>query len=140
MYCVIGEDWVKKWIVVFVCMFYHAEYYRIIVIAYDHECSQHHASFHVYVRMGSQPVPPPPPHTLTNEPMKKTYESQRDIKNILKNEEKQSEERFKKRKKKGEVIGLHATEVKKINNRKTPLLLPYTKEPLKKTYETETEK
>ena len=35
MYCVIGEDWVKKWIVVFVftCMFYPADYYRIIVIA-----------------------------------------------------------------------------------------------------------
>ena len=30
-------------------MFYHADYYRIIVIAYDYECSQHHASFHVYI-------------------------------------------------------------------------------------------
>ena len=63
-------------VLVFGCMFYHADYYRIIVIAYDYECSQHHASFHVYVRMGSEPGNPPThTHTLTNEPMKKTSES-----------------------------------------------------------------
>ena len=53
----------------FACMFYHADYYVIIVIAYDYKCS--HASFHVYVRMGSEPgtptpTPPPPPHTHTH--------------------------------------------------------------------------
>ena len=64
-------------VLVFACMFYHADYYRIIVIAYDYECSQHHTSFHVYVCMESEPGTFPPSHTLTNEPMKKTYESQR---------------------------------------------------------------
>ena len=75
MYCVTGEYWVKKWIVVFVftCMFYHADYYRIIVNAYDYECSQHHASFHMYV-WGISLVTPPHTHTLKNEPMKRTYE------------------------------------------------------------------
>ena len=70
-------------VLVFACMFYHADYYRIIVIAYDYKCS--HASFYGYVRMGSEPGTPPPhththKHTLTNEPMKKTYESQRERK------------------------------------------------------------
>ena len=69
-------------VLVFACTFYPADYYRIIVIAYDYKCSR--ATFHVYVRMGSEPgtpLPPPPTHThththtLTNEPMKKTYES-----------------------------------------------------------------
>ena len=62
---VIGEYWVKKQIVVFVftCMFYHADYYRIIVIAYDYECSQHHASFHMYVWEVSLVPPPTPTHT-----------------------------------------------------------------------------
>ena len=36
-------------VLVFTCMFYHVDYYRIIVIVYDYECSQHHASFHVYI-------------------------------------------------------------------------------------------
>ena len=44
-----------------------------IVTAYDYECSQHHASFYMYV-WGVSVVPP---HTQTNEPMKETYESQR---------------------------------------------------------------
>ena len=79
--------------IVFACMLYHTEYYRIIVIAYDYECSQHHASFHVYVRLGSEPGTPlpTPPHTLLNEPMKKTYESQCDKK------------KKKKKKKNGEI-------------------------------------
>ena len=72
-------------VLVFTCLFYHADYYRIIVIAYDYECSQHHASFHVYIYIyvwGVSLVSPrsPPPHTHTNEPMKKTYESQRERK------------------------------------------------------------
>ena len=66
-------------------MFYHADYYRIIINAYDYECSWHHASFHIYVWGVSLLRPPPPPtthtHTHTNEPMKKTYESQREGEN-----------------------------------------------------------
>ena len=63
----------KKWIVVFVlaCTFYHADYYRIILNAYDYECSQHHASFHIICMYGQSAwYPPPlPPHThkRTNE-------------------------------------------------------------------------
>ena len=63
-------------VLVFTCMFYHSDYYRILVIAYDYEYSQHHASFHVYVCFGSesgtptpnpvQPPPPPPPPTHTH--------------------------------------------------------------------------
>ena len=34
-------------VLVFACMFYHADYYRIIEIAYDYECTEHHALFHV---------------------------------------------------------------------------------------------
>ena len=62
-------------------MFYHTDYYRIILIAYDYEGSQHHASFRVYVRMWSEP-PPPPPHTHTHkrEPVEKTCVSQREKK------------------------------------------------------------
>ena len=65
-------------------MFYHADYYRIILNAYDYECSQHHASFLMYVcGVGlvilppppASPHPPPDTHTRTKEPMKKTYES-----------------------------------------------------------------
>ena len=73
MYCVTGEYWVKKCIVVFVftCMFYHADYYRIIVNAYDYECSQNHTSFHMCVWGVSpvSPLPTPPTHTQkrTNE-------------------------------------------------------------------------
>ena len=72
MYCVIVEYWAKKWIVVFVltCTFYHADYYRMIVNAYDYECSRHHASFHMYVWGVSRvPSSPPPTHThkRTNE-------------------------------------------------------------------------
>ena len=33
------------------------DYYRIIVNAYDYECSQHHASFHMYI-WGVSVVPP----------------------------------------------------------------------------------
>ena len=51
-------------VLVFACMFYHADYYIIIVIAYDYKCS--HASFYGYVRMGSKPGTPPPPHTHTH--------------------------------------------------------------------------
>ena len=57
-------------VLVFGCMFDHGDYYRIIDIAYDYECSQHHATFHVYVRMGSEPgtLPaPPPPNSQTNQ-------------------------------------------------------------------------
>ena len=50
-------------VLVFACMFYHADYYRMIVTAYDYECSQHHASVHVYVCMESEPGTPPPPNT-----------------------------------------------------------------------------
>ena len=59
-----------------VVLVYHADYYRIIVTAYDCECSQHHASFHIYIYRErekesgtpSPPLPPPhPPHTRTNE-------------------------------------------------------------------------
>ena len=82
-------------VLVFACMLYHADYYRIIVTAYDYECSQHHASFHVYVRMGSEPPLPHPTSTLTNEPMKKTYES-REVK------KKKKKERKKREKKRGE--------------------------------------
>ena len=85
-------------------MFYHADYYRIIVIVYDYECSQHHASFHIYVRMGSEPgtplphPPTTPTHTLTNEPMKKTYESQREkMKRKKKKKKKKKEKLFLKR-------------------------------------------
>ena len=55
----------REVVLVFACMFYHADYYRIIVIAYDYKCS--HATFYVYVRMGSEPgIPPPPTHTHTH--------------------------------------------------------------------------
>ena len=79
-------------VLVFTGMFYYADYYRIIIIAYDYESSERHASFHVYspkiyiyvwgvslVTLAPSP-PPPPQHTLTNEPMKKIYESQREKK------------------------------------------------------------
>ena len=38
-------------VLVFTCMFHHADYYRIIIIAYDYESSQPHASFYVYICM-----------------------------------------------------------------------------------------
>ena len=52
-------------VLVFACMFYHADYYIILVIAYDYKCP--HASFYGYVRMGSEPgTPPPHPRTHTH--------------------------------------------------------------------------
>ena len=75
-------------VLVFACMFYHADYYIIIVIAYDYKCS--HASFRVYVRMGSEPGHPLPMNHNERKKWRK-WEN-----------------------KTSEIIGLHATEVQKI--------------------------
>ena len=69
-------------------MIYHADYDRIILNVYDYECSQQHASFHMYV-WGDRLVIQPPPQIFLNK----------------ENGEKKS------LKTKSEVIGLHATEV-----------------------------
>ena len=70
-------------VLVFTGMFYYADYYRIIIIAYDYESSERHASFHVYVYSPKiyiyvwgvslvtlAPSPPPPSpntHSQTNQ-------------------------------------------------------------------------
>ena len=85
-----------------------------------------------YVRMGSQPGTPSTPHTpnththtLTNEPMKKTCES-RERKKGEKGEQKIFKKIHKNKKilkKRSEVIGLHATEVR-IKLKKDPIPPP----------------
>ena len=51
--------------IVFACMLYHTEYYRIIVIAYDYECSFAFGEWAWY--------PPPHPHSHPHTP-KRTNE------------------------------------------------------------------
>ena len=46
-------------------MIYHADYDRIILNVYDYECSQQHASFHMYV-WGDRLVIQPPPQIFLN--------------------------------------------------------------------------
>ena len=95
-------------VLVFTCMFYHADYYRIIVIAYDYECSQHHASFHVCIYKGSESgnLPPPPPHThtLTNEPMREFNEEDPMNHNERENEENEKTRDISKKKKKKKKV------------------------------------
>ena len=98
-------------------LFYHADYYRSTVIAFDYECCQHHASFHVYVRMGSEPgIPPsapPPPHTHSQ-----TNQWRRPMTHKEKKWRKGENRGGRLKKQTSEVIGLYATEVKKQTKRK----------------------
>ena len=123
----------REVVLVFACMFYHADYYRIIVIAYDYKCS--HATFYVYVRMGSEPGIPPPPHTHTH-----THTHKRTNEEDLWITTREKKKKKKKKSRKGdnktsEIIGLHATEVqqkkKKRNSVPTP---PPPKKDKRKTH------